>query len=119
MQVNFSFDSEKEDVGELKKLYSWLGELITKREGTKACAPQPVQLQQSVPITSKLNPNEGFGGGWPTRYSEPNINKPMQQQSVPEEKEKKKPSRTAGGCRVVEYDSKVEDMVFNLFGRKH
>jgi len=117
--VNFSFDSEKEDVGELKKLYSWLGELIAKRE----CTPvQPVQAPtQSVPITSKLNPNDGGAcGGWPTRYSEPNIGKPVEEAPKTEEKkeEKKKPSKTAGGCRVVEYDAEVENVVSNLFGRR-
>tara|TARA_Y100000310_G_scaffold343699_1_gene452556 strand:+ start:2480 stop:2851 length:372 start_codon:yes stop_codon:yes gene_type:complete len=123
MQVNFSFDSEKEDVGELKKLYSWLGELIAKRDGAPA---QPVQAPaQSAPITSKLNPNDGgASGGWPSRYSEPNLGKPAEepvQQSAPEpekKEEKKKPSRTAGGCRVVEYSPEFENMVSNLFGRR-
>ena len=32
--------------------------------------------------------------------------------------EKKKPSRTAGGCRVIEYDKEVENVVSNLFGRR-
>tara|TARA_Y100000310_G_scaffold314174_1_gene363295 strand:+ start:316 stop:687 length:372 start_codon:yes stop_codon:yes gene_type:complete len=122
MQVNFSFDSEKEDVGELKKLHSWLGELIAKREST------PVQTNSAPvqqPVSAKLNPNEGgVSGGWPPRYSEPNIGKPVEQpvQETPkvEEKkeEKKKPSRTAGGCRVVEYDAEVENVVSNLFGRR-
>ncbi|MBT4174460.1 hypothetical protein HOC80_03190 [archaeon] len=128
MQVNFSFDSEKEDVDELKKLYSWLGELIAKRDS--APVPQPVQqsvpqpVQQSAPVSTKLNPNEGgASGGWPPRYSEPNIGKPIEpvQESAPtpeNKEEKKKPSRTAGGCRVIEYDKEVENVVSNLFGRR-
>lgn len=123
MQVNFSFDSEKEDVGELKKLHSWLGELIAKRESVHQPVQAPAQPQQSAPVSARLNPNDGgASGGWPSRYSEPNLGRtpePVQQSApAPEKKEEKKLTRTAGGCRVVEYNPEVEDMVSNLFGRR-
>ena len=133
MQVNFSFDSEKEDVGELKKLHSWLGELIVKRDG-QPVSPQPVQApaqpqqsapQQSTPVSSRLNPNDGgASGGWPSRYSEPNLGKPVEKpvkeapKTEEKKEEKKKPTRTAGGCRVVEYSPEFENIVSNLFGRR-
>ena len=74
MQVQISFDTEKESLDDLKKLAMAIQDLIAEREKACGCAPaqekpyQPQQYQQ----TPKPAPKDGktAGGGRVVPYDE-------------------------------------------------
>ena len=99
MLVNLKFDTEKEDVEDLKKLYKWVGDLLAKRG---------VGVEAKTPVGKALQENVSSQGSVPSS------------QELKEKKEsEKKPERTAGGCRYVDYDDKVGDMVSGLLCREN
>ncbi len=115
MLVQLKFDTEKEDVEDLKKLHKWVGDLLVKR-GVHVSQPlhQPVvqqPIQQSTPIGQALHQNMAMQGSVQGSV-------PSSQELKAKQEERKKPSRTAGGCRFVEYDDKVEDMMSSLLCRQ-
>ena len=96
MLVQLKFDTEKEDVEDLKKLHKWVGDLLVKR-GFGVEKPIEQALQQNVATQESVQSSV-----------------PSSQELKEKQEAKKKPSRTAGGCRFVEYDDKVGDMMSGL-----
>ncbi|MDI6736988.1 MAG: hypothetical protein QME12_00545 [Nanoarchaeota archaeon] len=88
MQVQISFDTEKESLDDLKKLAMAIQDMISKRERQCGMAPsQPAQQQQQS-------------------YQ------PQQFQQTP--KPAPKEGKTAGGGRVVPYDDNLSNMMSSL-----
>jgi hypothetical protein len=66
MEVNLKFNTEKEDLNELKKLQTWVTEIIAKREAAvsarieqqKQEASQPKPAPQPTPSYSSPKPAE-------------------------------------------------------------
>ena len=92
MQVQLSFDSEKESLDDLKKLAMAIQDMISQRE--KQCGMPPSQQQTT---NQELRTNS---------YQ------PQQFQQAP--KPVQKDGKTSGGGRVIPYDEKVSDMMSNL-----
>ncbi|MBI4447642.1 hypothetical protein HY643_01555 [Candidatus Woesearchaeota archaeon] len=80
MEVSISFDTEKESIGDLKKLVAGLQELIAEKEGRSGSAPQQQQAY--------------------TQASSPQTNS-FQQQT---------PQKTAGGGRVIPFKDMTSEM---------
>jgi hypothetical protein len=96
MLVNLKFDTEKESVDDLQKLHKWVGDLLAKRG---VGVEQASVVQQASPVRQVVQQNGSV---------------PSSMELKAKQEAKKKPSRTAGGCRFVEFDNKVEDMVSSL-----
>jgi len=94
MQVNLSFDTEKESLDNLKKLVDALSQLISHREGTPY---HPMQQQ-----TSSVTPSPVAA----TVQSAP----PQQKPAI---------DRTSGGCRVVPYEDMSSKMASIFSGRRY
>ena len=59
MQVNLNFDTEKEDVSNLKKLVEALQQLIASREGVQFQASPVVAVQSSQPQKAPTSQTSG------------------------------------------------------------
>ena len=94
MLVQLKFDTEKEDVEDLKKLYKWVGDLLLKR----GVGVEPIVQSAPVMQSSQV---------------------PSSQELKDKQEASKQPSRTAGGSRFVQYDDKVEDMMSSLLCKQN
>ncbi|MEK6864420.1 MAG: hypothetical protein AABX27_03955 [Nanoarchaeota archaeon] len=90
MQVQLSFDTEKESLDDLKKLAMAIQDMISERE--KQCGIAPSQPAGNQPQANSYQPQQ------------------FQQTPKPVPKE----GKTSGGGRVIPYDEKVSDMMSSL-----
>jgi hypothetical protein len=94
MQVNISFDTEREKIENLKKLVSAVQELISHREGKPI---NPIQSQISKPIAQQIPRG---------------IEKPITQQSSAK-------AKTSGGCRVIPFEDMTDQMAKIFSGKRY
>lgn len=91
MQVQISFDSEKESLDDLKKLAMAIQDMISEREKQCGIVSQP-QTTNQQPQANSYQPQQ------------------FQQAPKPVAKE----GKTAGGGRVVPYDDNISNMMASL-----
>ncbi|MFH1066149.1 MAG: hypothetical protein V1734_06590 [Nanoarchaeota archaeon] len=91
MQVQLSFDSEKESLDDLKKLAMAIQDMISEREKQCGIVSQP----QAAGNQQQANSYQ------PQQY-------PQTPKPVP------KDGKTSGGGRVIPYDEKISDMMTSL-----
>lgn len=92
MQVQISFDTDKESLDDLKKLAMAIQDMISEREKQSGMAPSQPQSASQQPHANSYQPQQ------------------FQQTQKPVPKE----GKTSGGGRVVPYDEKVSEMMTSL-----
>lgn len=90
MQVQLSFDTEKESLDDLKKLAMAIQDMIAERE--KQCGIAPSQTTNQQPQANSYQPQQ------------------FQQAPKPIPKD----GKTSGGGRVVPYDDNISNMMSSL-----
>lgn len=97
MEVTLKINTEKEDINELKKLQSWVSELIAKRENAMAARieqqkkEEEKKIQQAVQIASHSAPRPSFTN------------------TIPQPKKE-----YSGSGRIIDYED-MSDMMSKVF----
>jgi len=125
MLVELKFDTESESTDDLTQLHDWVGKLLEKRG--VSIVQQSISVQQPLqqPIQNQQQ-NGTFVGqalqqnGYQQQPVQNNYQQSQQGygQVAQPKQEPKKPEKTAGGCRYIDYDEKVEDMMSSLLCRQ-
>ncbi len=119
MQIQVSFDTDKEDVSDLKKLCAVLQTVIYRREGKLPLAPENLNdavynPAQFAPVQESSSMHAPSIQGQFEAVSPPSYEQPAQAKK-PEPKE----GRTSGGCRVVPFEDMTNMMSKIYSGKKY
>ena len=114
MLVELKFDTESESTEDLTQLHDWVGKLLEKRGVSIVQQSMSVQQPLQQPIQNQQQ------NGYQQQPVQNNYQQSQQGygQVAQPKQEPKKPEKTAGGCRYIDYDEKVEDMMSSLLCRQ-
>lgn len=119
MQIQVSFDTEKEELADLKKLCGVLQTIIFRREGKLPLTPESINesvynSEQCAPVQESRTMHAPSIQGQFEAVSAPSFDQPVQARK-PESKE----GRTSGGCRVVPFEDMTNMMSKIYAGKKY
>ncbi len=116
MQIQVSFDTEKEDVADLKKLCAVLQTVIFRREGRLPLEPEHINEASYNP--AQFAPTREVSSLTPSSHQQfQAVSAPQLEQVQMKNPEPAKETKTAGGGRVVPFED-ISKMMSNIYAGK-
>ena len=115
MQIQVSFDTDKEDLADLKKLCAVLQTVIFRREGKVPLKPE--DLNQAVYNPTQFAPVQEQQPITPTSYQQFQAVSAPTMEAIQAKKEAPKEEKTAGGGRVIPFED-ITNMMSKIYSGK-
>ena len=117
MQIQVRFDTEKEEIADLKKLCGVLQTIIYRREGKMPVEPE--HLNSAVYNPVQFAPTQEASSVTPSsQYQFQAVSPPPLEQEQPKKQEAQKETKTAGGGRVIPFEDMTNMMSKIYSGHK-
>ena len=118
MQIQVGFDTEKEELADLKKLCGVLQTIIYRREGKLSLTQESINeavyfSEQFAPVQESNSMHAPAIQGQFAAVSAPSYEQPVQAKK-PEPKD----MRTAGGGRVIPFDNAMASTMSRIYSGK-
>ena len=117
MQIQVSFDTDKEEIADLKKLCAVLQTIIYRREGKLPLPPEALNeaVYQPIPFApvQESNLHAPSIQGQFEAVNPPSYEQPVQAKKTEQSKE----GRTAGGGRIIPFED-MTDMMSKIYSGK-
>lgn len=116
MQIQVSFDTEKEDVADLKKLCAVLQTVIFRREGRLPLESE--HIKEATYSPTQFAPSSELASLTPSSHHQfQAVSPPSLEQAQPKKQESPKDEKTAGGGRVIPFED-ITKMMSNIYSGK-